>query len=339
MENHTNKRKKIAVIVGGPSHEHDVSLETGANVLKHLPEEKYEGKRIFISLEGEWEVKPEDLPGAYDAAFIAMHGAYGEDGTIQRILEDIAMPYTGSNSSVSALGMNKFLSLRIFKAAGLDVPATLFFSRNHWLRDRNDVLQKIAHHLKKPWVLKPNAAGSSVGVKIIDDKANLTSSLDFIFREFKDIVIQEYIEGREVTCGVLDYGDPETAFPLLPTEIIPVERKFFDYKAKYDAGSHREITPARIPDPYLKEVRRIALFVHKLMGARHFSRTDMIISRDKKIYVLEINTIPGLTDQSLVPQEAEAYGIPFAKFLDIVLESTLRQGKKRANTADIRRDK
>ncbi len=329
MKEDKNKKKKIAVLVGGPSHEHDVSLQSGRKVLEHLPKEKYEGGEILISMTGEWPLPPERLPELYDAAFVAMHGTYGEDGTVQRILEEVKMPYTGSNSSVSALGMNKFLSLRMFKVAGLEVPPTLFFSKSHWLRDRNDVLEKISHHLKKPWVLKPNSSGSSVGVKIADDKTELLTSLDFVFQEFKDVIVQEFIGGKEVTCGVMDYGYPESAFPLVPTEIIPVRRRFFDYTAKYEAEAHEEITPARIPAPYLKEVRRIALAAHKLIGARHFSRTDMIIGKDKKIYVLEINTIPGLTDQSLVPQEAEAYGIPFPKFLDIILESTLREGPRK----------
>ncbi len=329
MEEHKNKKKRVAVLVGGPSHEHEVSLNTGRNVLKNLPKDKYEGKEILITREGKWPIPPERLSADYDLAFIAMHGPYGEDGTIQRILEEIGLPYTGSNVTTSALGMNKFLSLGIFKAAGLNVPPTLYFSRSHWMSDKNDVLMKILHHLKKPWVLKPNASGSSVGVKIVEERGELETSLNFLFQEFRDLVAQEFIEGKEVTCGVLDYGEPETAFPLLPTEIIPIKRKFFDYTAKYDAESHEEITPARIPAPYLKEVRRIALFVHKLVNCRHFSRTDMIIGKDRKIYVLEVNTIPGLTETSLVPQEAEAYGIPFPKFLDIILESTSKQSSKK----------
>ncbi len=329
-------KKKIAILVGGPSHEHDVSLKTGKNVFKHLPREKYDAVEVLISKEGKWPISIEELKDSYDAAFIAMHGAYGEDGTIQAILEELGMPYTGSSASVSALGMNKFLSVKMFKAAGLDVPPSLYFSKSHWMKDKNGVLDAIMKHLEKPWILKPNASGSSVGIKIVDTKTELLTSLDFLFQEFKDVVVQKFIAGKEVTCGVLDYGDASTAFALLPTEIIPVKRKFFDYTAKYDAESHIEITPAKIPAPFTKEVRRIALVVHKLMGCRHFSRTDMIIGKDKKIYVLEVNTIPGLTETSLVPQEAEAYGIPFSKFLDMIIESTLKQeGRKKSSKRNL----
>ncbi len=329
-----NKKKKVAVLVGGPSDEHEVSLESGNEVLKNLPREKYEGRIIVVSREGEWELPLEDVRRSYDLAFIAMHGSYGEDGTVQRMLEEVGMPYTGSTSSVSALGMNKFMSLRIFKAAGFTVPPTQHFTRNHWNNRKEDVVESIVHHLDKPWILKPNSSGSSVGVKIVKKESELPSALDFLFREFKEVIVQKYIEGKEVTCGVLDYGSADTAFPLLPTEIVPIQRDFFDYKAKYDTGCHEYVTPARIPAPYLKEVRKIALSAHKLVGARHFSRTDMIIGKDKKIYVLEINTIPGFTEISLLPQEAKHYGISFVKLLDMVLESAFKtgneSGKKRA---------
>lgn len=327
------KKKKIAVLVGGPSEEHEVSLNSGRKVLEHLPKEKYECEEILISKEGEWPISKEELKRSYDAAFIAMHGSYGEDGTVQAILEELDMPYTGSTASVSALGMNKFLSLKMFKAAGLTVPPSLYFSKSHWLKDKNEVLDAIVKHLEKPWILKPNASGSSVGIKIVENKTDLLTSLDFLFQEFKDIVVQQFIAGKEVTCGVMDYGYSESAFPLIPTEIIPVGRKFFDYVSKYGEGTHIYVTPAKIPAPFTKEVRRIALVAHKLIGCRHFSRTDMIIGKDKKIYVLEINTIPGLTDHSLVPQEAEAYGIPFAKFLDMIVESTLKQTSKKKSSS------
>ena len=329
-------KKKVAVLMGGPSDEHDISLESGGEVLKSLPKEKYEAEAFEISLEGKWPISPEEISRRFDVAFIAMHGSYGEDGTIQAILEELGLPYTGSRSSVSALGMNKFLSLRLFKAAGLDVPPTLYFTRDHWKRDREDIMKKIIHNLDKPWVLKPNASGSSIGVKIVNDKGGLEENLDFLFKEFKEVIIQKYIEGKEVTCGVLDYGTPDSAFPLLPTEIIPLNRKFFDYSAKYNPESHKYMTPAGMPSPYIKEIRKTALLAHKIIGARHFSRTDMIISKDKKIYVLEINTIPGLTSVSLVPEEARVYGFSFEKFLDMAVESALKDiSSKKSKTKKV----
>jgi len=316
-----NKIKKIAILVGGPSLEYEVSLESGTNVLNNLPQEKYEGQKVLIDQNSNWEISPEILSKKFSAAFIAMHGSYGEDGTVQRILEEHKIPYTGSSPTVSALGMNKFLSLKVFKTAGLNVPFTILLHRNQWQKNSENILANIFLHIKKPWVVKPNNSGSSLGVKIVYSEEELKEHLDFLLREFNEVLVQEFIAGKEVTCGVVDFGHHSSAFPLLPTEIIPLERDFFDFQSKYDPKYHLEITPARLPWPYLQEIRKIALFVHRLIQARHFSRTDMIIGRDKKIYVLEINTIPGLTKNSILPQEAEKFNLPFSKLLDMILKS------------------
>lgn len=315
-----NNKKKVAILVGGPSLEHEVSLESGENILRNIPAD-YEARKVIIDKEGRWGVDLEELKREFGTFFIAMHGTFGEDGTIQRILEDAGVAYTGSKSLSSALGMNKFLSLKIFQAGGLNVPPTILFSRLLWLTQKEKVLQKIVLHFKSPWVLKPNMSGSSLGVKITRTKEELENALEFLFKEFKEILVEEFIEGVELSCGVLDLGYPDSAFPLLPTEIIPLERDFFDYKSKYDPSISLEITPARIALPFLKEARKVALLAHKLIGARHFSRTDMILGRDKKIYVLEINTIPGFTKNSLFPKQVETYGLPFSKVLDMILKS------------------
>ena len=316
-----NKIKKVAILVGGPSLEYEVSLESGENVLNNLLQDKYAGQKILIDQNGNWEVSPEVISKNFSLAFIAMHGKYGEDGTVQRILEEHKIPYTGSSPTVSALAMNKFLSLRVFKSAGLNVPFTILLHKTHWQKNAEYILKNIFLQIKKPWVIKPNNSGSSLGVKIVSQEEELKEHLNFLFQEFNEVLVQEFILGKEVTCGVVDFGHYSSAFPLLPTEIIPLQRDFFDFQAKYDPNYHLEITPARLPWPYLQEIRKIALFVHRLIQARHFSRTDMIIGQDKKIYVLEINTIPGLTKNSLLPQEAEKFNLPFAQLLDMILKS------------------
>ncbi|MGC9610913.1 MAG: D-alanine--D-alanine ligase [Minisyncoccia bacterium] len=315
-----HKKKRVAVLSGGPSPEHEVSLKSGRNVVKNLDPEKYEVGEIVISKSGEWPISPEEFKKKFDTAFIAMHGAYGEDGTVQRMLDEIKMPYTGSGASASALGMNKWLSLRLFQDAGLLIPPTIHLHKRAWLEDRNDVLKKIKHSFTKPWVIKPNAGGSSFGVEIVKNENDLSRALEFAFKESKEIIIQEFIAGREFTCGVLDGGLPRSAFALPPTEIVPIGSPFFDYKAKYEPAGALEITPARLPDSYLQAIKRAAILAHKVVGCRGFSRTDFILGKNRKLYVLEINTIPGLTENSLVPKATVAFGMPFRKFLEILIE-------------------
>ncbi|MCL4404258.1 D-alanine--D-alanine ligase [Patescibacteria group bacterium] len=321
---HPGKRKKVAIFSGGPSPEHEVSLKSGKNVLKHLNPEKYEGFEFVVSKTGEWPLAEETLRAQADLAFIAMHGPYGEDGTVQHLLETMSLPHTGSSAAASALGMNKFISLRHLADHGLTVPRTLLFHRIEWLRDRAAVLQKVQWYLEKPWVVKPNRGGSSIGVKMAGTPDELFHALEEGFEETPDIIVQPFIAGREYTCAVLDSGISGAAFSLPPTEIVPQGRSFFDYEAKYTPGASLEITPARAPQSYITAFQRTALFAHNVLGCRGFSRTDMILGRDHKLYVLEVNTIPGLTENSLLPKAAASYGLSMQDVLDVVIEAALR---------------
>ncbi len=316
-------RKKIAVLSGGPSPEHEVSLKSGKNIAVNLDPEKYEVEEFVISKKGEWPVEPAELKKLFQLAFIAMHGTYGEDGTVQGILDAVKMPYTGSGAMTSALGMNKWLSLRLFQDAGLLTPSTIHISKHAWLEDRDDLANKIKSYLGKPWVIKPNASGSSLGVKIVKDEKDLKQALEFAFKDFKEIIVQEFIPGRELTCGVVDSGFPSSTFVLPPTEIVPVGSAFFDYKAKYEPAAAMEITPARLPNSYLQAVKRTALKAHKILGCRSFSRSDFILNPKGKLYILETNTIPGMTENSLVPKAAQAMGMSFSKLLEIIVEGSL----------------
>ncbi len=320
---------RVAILVGGPSSEHEVSLMTGENVLKSFDPEKFAAETVIIGKGGEWPFPSEELPNRYDVAFIAMHGTYGEDGTIQAILEEASIPYTGSGKLSSALGMNKFLSLRLFRDGGLTIPPTLHFHLQDFKKHEDEVVKKILWYLEKPWVIKPNAGGSSIGVEIVKDEDSLRKALREAAKTYKDTLVQPLIVGREVTCGVIDHGTHGSAFALPPTEIVPRVSDFFDYKAKYESGGSDEITPARFPESYLKEFRNIALKAHHLTGCRGFSRTDMMVGKDGKIYVLEINTIPGLTKESLVPKAAHTYGISFQKLLEMLVEAAFTSHRKK----------
>lgn len=319
-------RKKIAVLTGGPSPEHDVSLKSGQNVMANLDPDKYEVREIRVGKTGEWPVSPEDVKKLFDLAFIAMHGPYGEDGTVQGMLGAVNMPYTGSGAMVSALGMNKWLSLRLFQDAGLLIPSTIHFSKNVWLAEREGVSKKIKSYLGKPWVVKPNASGSSLGVKIVKEEKDLRQALEFAFKDFKEIIVQEFIPGREFTCGVIDSSMPGSAFVLPPTEIVPVGGAFFDYKAKYEPAAAMEITPAHLPDSFIQAVKRTALKAHKVLGCRGFSRSDFILNPKGRLYILEINTIPGLTENSLIPKAAKAINMPMSQLLEIIIEGAFLRG-------------
>ena len=317
-----HNKKKIAVLTGGPSPEHDVSLATGKNIVLNLDPEKYEAKEFTISRSGEWPVEPEELNKLFDLAFIAMHGPYGEDGTVQTILDSVGMPYTGSDAMASALGMNKWLSLRLFRDAGISIPPTIHLSKHEWFKDRDGVAKKIISLFGKPWVIKPNASGSSLGVRIEKDAKDLKQALELSFKESKEIIIQEFIPGRELTCGVVDSGMARSAFALPPTEIVSAGAQFFDYKTKYDPAT-LEMTPANLPDSHTQMVKRTALLAHKILGCRSFSRSDFILDPKGKLYMLETNTIPGMTENSLLPKAAKVLNISFPKLLEIVIEGSL----------------
>lgn len=320
----------IAVLSGGPSSEHEVSLKSGEMVKDGLDKERYEPIPVRIFKNGTWELDARDIRKNAAGVFIAMHGTYGEDGTVQSILETHGIPYTGSDSYASALGMNKFLSLRLFRDGGLSVPATILLTQREWRKDFHAIEKRVIQEIGFPLVVKPNNQGSSVGVHIVRKKEELREALAHTLGFYREVLAQEFIEGREFTCGVLDHGWTESAFPLLPTEIVPRASEFFDYKAKYEEGGSMEITPPEnLSSHDVKNIRGSALSAHILIGASGFSRTDMIMDKKGTVYVLEINTIPGLTKESLIPKEAAASGMSFAKLLDTIVDSGFTRWRKK----------
>lgn len=308
--------------MGGPSHEHEVSLKSGEQVLKYLNPERYEKKAVLIEKTGEWEIPAKHLKHYADVAFIALHGPYGEDGTVQDVLDSVGMPYTGSGAKESALAMNKFLTGRFLKEAGMSVPLTILVTESHWQKEPLMIAQRIRHYFGYPIVIKPNNNGSSVGTTIVSKEENLTPAFNEAFNVSREALIQEFIRGRELTCGVIDRGAAGTEIALLPTEIIPRLSHFFDYKAKYEDGGSDEITPPpNLPEHLVKQVQKTALQVHRLIGCKGFSRTDFILDKKGELYVLEINTIPGLTQASLLPKAALVSGIGFSELLDKLIHT------------------
>ncbi len=317
----------IAVLMGGMSSEHEISLISGQNVLDCLDKEKYNIRKIIITKKGEWSVSgrkatvDEALQGI-DVVFNALHGEYGEDGRIQGLLDCFGVKYTGSGVLASALGMDKIKSKELFEQAGLLVPRHIVLKRGE------DFNKKF----RGKFVVKPSSLGSSVGISIVDRQENLKRAIDKAFKKCKEVILEEYIQGREMTCGVLDpapeqvrYGarsvKKQEILALPVTEIIPPPGRFFDYEVKYD-GSTQEITPARIDNKLAKKIQDLAIKAHQILGCSGYSRADFII-KSNNIYVLEVNTLPGLTKESLLPKAAKISGIEFPELLDIIINNAI----------------
>lgn len=306
-------------MVGGPSSEHEVSLSSGRVVHKHLDHDKYEVIPIVVGKKGEWPIEQKQLPDIADVALIIMHGEYGEDGTIQEILRDLDMPYTWSDVMASSLAMNKPLSYRAFRANGMDTPEAKIVNRHNFHAVDYDTFEL-------PAIVKPADRGSSVGMSLVRRLKDIEDALHKALTYSKVAMVEKYIPGREFTCGVLDDG-MGNIFPLPVTEIIPKTSNFFDYNAKYIVGASHEITPANLSEEERGRLQATAVMAHRAVGASGASRTDMIMGEDGKLYVLEVNTIPGMTETSLLPQGAIAHGITMTELLDRIIESALIRHK------------
>lgn len=308
------KKMRVALIAGGKSSEREVSLKSGEQVFQSLNQAKYDIRRYDPRNDLERLVRE---AGELDVALIIMHGRGGEDGSIQGLLDLLEIPYQGSGVLASALAMNKELSKIMYLQAGLKVPHALVFTQKE-----APTAEQIKEKLGLPVVIKPVHEGSSIGITIAKNLQELEEGLAAAFKYDYRVLVEEFIEGPEVTGGVL--GNVELqALPLV--EIVPATTyPFFTYEAKYQAGATTEICPARLDPELTDAAQRCALIAHQALGCRGYSRTDMKI-KDGEIYVLETNTIPGMTATSLFPQGAKAAGIEFPALLDKLIELALEK--------------
>lgn len=325
----TKSKIKVGVLRGGPSGEYEVSLKTGANVLQNLLlSEKYHPKDIFISKGGDWHIDgvsrdPGRILGHVDVVFNALHGEYGEDGRVQQILESYGTPYTGSKTFPSALAMNKALSKKYFKQHGLLTPRFIVIRQ----KDRNpEILKMFWREYPELSVVKPVSAGSSLGVHVATNSDSFISAVEDAFNYSDTVMVEEFIVGREATCGVLDSSIGNEVYALAPIEIInPSSSTFFDYNAKYSDGAlaAQEICPGNFTHEESEEIMDLARRAHKVLGLSHYSRSDFMVNPGG-IYILETNTLPGLTSASLFPKALAQAGCSFNDFLDHLLTLALR---------------
>lgn len=334
------KKLRVGILFGGISAEKEISLKSGQQVFTHIPPDTYEKIPIFMDSEARlWQltlellaiestkkleekleksatkIPYEQLKHTIDIAFPIFHGRYGEDGTIQGLLELLKIPFVGSGIRASANGMHKITSKTLYRSAGLLLPADTMLTKNQSFNPRT-----IANRLGLPVVVKPCSEGSSVGVTIVQHISQLQEAIEQAFLHDHHIIIEEYIEGLEITGGVFGNEEP-IGLPII--EIVP-KKQFFDFEAKYDPLLSDEICPARISKELTQQAQEIAVTAHVTLGCRTFSRTDMIIcSRDQKMYVLETNTLPGMTAASLLPKAAKVHGWNFSEFLDRAIQISL----------------
>ncbi len=306
------KRKKIGVLMGGSSSEREVSLKSGTAICKVLKTGHYNA----VSIDARGDLCEALKKERIDIAFIALHGGHGENGAVQGMLEIMGVPYTGSGILASALAMDKEVSKKAFLYGGVPVPPFKVLCRGGVtppVRKSGAGAPRIAlRGFPPPWVVKPAAEGSSVGVEIVRESAGLRKSLDQAFSYGDRVILEKYIEGKEVQIGILNDR------VLGGVEVKP-SLEFYNYEAKYTSGLTEYIFPPRLDRKTYGKVKEAALNAHKALGCCGATRVDLIVDSGKKPYVLEVNTIPGMTETSLLPKIAADAGIDFLSLLEEIL--------------------
>ena len=301
------KLLKIGVIAGGISSEREVSLKTGREIYNSLLRSGYEA--FFIDLKDDFYSKLKII----NLAFIALHGKYGEDGTIQGLLELLKIPYTGSGVLSSALAMDKIFSKKVFKYEHISTPDYIEVNSNNKV-NLDEIRLKVKEKLLYPVIIKPNRGGSTIGVSIINNDSQLTNGIKTALEYDSKILIEKFITGKLLTVSII--GRTPVALPII--EIKP-KSGFYDYKSKYTKGLTDYIVPARLGKKMYKFINDLALKSHNSLYCSGISRVDLILGNDNNAYILEVNTMPGMTSTSLVPKAAEAAGISFDLLVEIVL--------------------
>jgi len=317
---------RVGVMRGGLGSEYYVSLQTGNTVINTLSRELYEVHDILISNAGEWHIDgvpttPMKLLQQVDVIFNALHGEFGEDGKVQKILDTFNLPYTGSTAIPSAIGMNKDLAKKHFASVGISVPLGVIVERGE---DVDEVLARVVgKEIRAPFVVKPLSGGSSVGLSFANNDKELILAVERALGYSEKVIIEEYIKGREVTLGVVDSSQGGNAYTTPPLEILLPEGTLFDYEKKYKDATY-PMGPARLQDHERRALEGAALRAHMQLGARHYSTYDFILT-EKGPVLLEANTLPGLMQTSVFPKSLALHGLSLAEFLDYVIGLALQK--------------
>lgn len=298
------KTKKIGVLMGGLSAEREVSLKSGTAVHQALLALGYDAAAIDVGR----DLAAVLVSGQIEAAFIALHGRYGEDGCVQGLLELMQIPYTGSGVLASALAMHKLYSKKTFTSSGI-----LTAPFHHFRRGDQVCLDRLTFDL--PLVVKPVQEGSSVGISVVKQADQLAAAVELAFRHDTEILVEQYIKGQEVQVGILNDQ------PVGAIEIIP-KNEFYDFEAKYTDGMAEHIFPARLETTLYEKAQQIGLVAHRALGCSGYSRVDLLVTEAGDCFVLEVNTLPGMTALSLLPEiAAKGAGLPFEALVERIIES------------------
>jgi D-alanine-D-alanine ligase len=322
---------RVGILRGGPSAEAEVSHNTGQAVMRAISEnlsDKYRTFDIIVDKDGNWlhegnNITPTGLHSLVDVVFNALHGTYGEDGKVQSVLEWHNIPFTGSGSTGSAMGMNKVMTKKILNSYGIKNPYGVTIESGEIQNEPENVLSELYHSFVMPAVVKPSANGSSVGVSIVRKFDEFYPALYSASRLSPEVIVEEYIKGIETTCGVIDNFRGQRFYALPPIEIRS-KKDFFDYEAKYQSQSE-EICPATFSLEIKQEIENLSKKIHEVMGLRHYSRSDFIVHPKRGIYTLEVNTLPGLTNESLIPKSLHAVGSSLHHLVDHLLNLARRE--------------
>jgi D-alanine-D-alanine ligase len=321
----------VAVLRGGPSSEHGVSLKSGHTIISNLSPDVYTVRDVYIDKEKVWHerglpILPGSILSKVDMAIVAVHGAYGQDGEVQKILDLFNVPHTGAKSFSAFEASHKVLAKEKARTLSVRTPEYLFVQN---IDEAEDIAKQAVRTFHPPVIVKPVNAGSSVGVSLVGGFDQIHKAVSKLFAEdptCSGILIEEYIRGSEATVGVIEGYRGETLYALPPVEIIPhKEERFFSFSAKY-GGKTREICPARFPKHVTDELMETAKKMHSVLNQKHYSRSDFIVS-SKGIYFLECNTgaAVGLTSESLFPKSLEAVGISVRDFLSHIITLAMQK--------------
>jgi len=320
-------RMRVAVLYGGRSGEHEVSLRSAESIIAGLDPAKYEVQRIFITPEGRWQPRPiSPEPGGnpgIDVVFPVLHGTFGEDGTVQGLLDLAGLPYVGAGVLASAVAMDKEVTKRLLAQRGLPIVESVSLPRGVL------PVEEITKRLPFPLFVKPANLGSSVGISKVTSCAGLPAALELAGRHDRKILVERGIIGREFECSVLGSEQPLAA---VPCEVIP-SREFYDYEDKYLLDAAKLIVPAPLPPERIAEIQQLAIAAYRAVECEGMARVDFLLeTATGKLYINEINTIPGFTSISMYPKMWEAAGVPFADLLDRLIELALERHRTRQET-------
>jgi len=323
-------KKKIALMMGGDSGEYEISIQSAEMIQKNIDASLYEvypilvrGRNwthatdsglVFHVNKNDFSLEFPERKIMFDAVFVAIHGTPGEDGKLQGYFDLMGIPYTTCDLTVSAITFNKYFCNDLALQYGMNVPATVLIRKTDTINK-----EAILNSTGLPCFVKPNKSGSSCGVTKVKEASELENAIAVAFKEDDEVLIQQFIKGRELACGVFKYKGEVIVLPA--TEIVS-KNEFFDYEAKYTGGMANEITPAPLTDTQTAECNKMTAYLYKRFNCKGVVRFDYFLTEDK-FWFLEVNTVPGLTEASLVPKQAAAKGIPIDKFFSMLLEETL----------------